>query len=223
MSLTIFDIESRLDELMDAWSTATPEQLPEIEQAIAAYAEAEVRKVDGLRAAVRHYDTQAKAADEESKIQAERSRVAGAKRDRLKAFIFGVMNAFGVPKLEGRTGRFRIQGNGGKQPIEVTDASLVPDELKTITVTMPISIWKQVLDEIDINDCTGVRQSEWTPSLSLIAEALQKPCDKCGGEGGGDIHGPNSQKVLCGSCGGSGKAGVPGARLGERGSHLRVE
>jgi hypothetical protein len=36
------------------------------------------------------------------------------------------------------------------------------------------------------------------------------------------VDGPRSVKIICGACGGSGKQGVPGARLADRGSHVEL-
>ena len=47
-------------------------------------------------------------------------------------------------KLEGRTGALYLKANGGKQAVEVTDESLVPDELCTVTVTMTLTYWTQM-------------------------------------------------------------------------------
>lgn len=125
--LSLFDIESGLHELMTAWQEAeTPEAVESAETAIRLYAEAEVRKVDGVRRYIKNCDAQAMAAKAEMNYQAQRVRAWEARRDRLKAFVFDVMKSFELKKLEGQTGALSIRVNGGVQPLVIEDVSQLP-------------------------------------------------------------------------------------------------
>lgn len=98
--------------------------------------------------------------------------------------------------------------------VEITDEALVPEELCMITVTMPFPLWIALVTRKDFNmrdfaEPGSVKESPRVPSLSLIAEALQKPCPSC--DGSGCMSGIES--IRCAECGGSGKQSVPGARF----------
>ena len=75
----------------------------------------------------------------------------------------------------------------------ITDGSLVPDEFCTVTATIPMDLWSEVVLALDGEDLSRVRTGPRVPSLSLIGEALER----------GD--------------------GVPGARLENRGQHVEVK
>lgn len=223
-SLSLFDIEAGLHELFDVWQDAkTPEELQAAESAIQAYARAEVQKVDGVRRYIKACDAQEKAAREEAKLQSERAAMWGARRDRLKQFCFETMKSFGRQKIEGSTGYLRIQANGGKQSVIVSDEAMVPDEFCTVTVTMPRALWRRLEDFVRTNSTRIFPEVQQqgkigprTPALSLIAAELERPCERCDGA---PAVGTTD---ACQWCGGSGKRGVPGCSLAPRGEHLRV-
>lgn len=141
--LSLFDIEKGLHELLGAWQEAeTPEALEAAEAAIKAYAEAEVRKVDGIRRYIRACEAQAEAAKEEASLQSRRAIAWEARAEHLKHFCFEAMQAFDFRKLEGRTGAMRIKGNGGKQAVTITNPDLVPDEFRDATITWSLPRWE---------------------------------------------------------------------------------
>ncbi len=231
-NLSLFDIERGLHELLDAWQEAeTPEAVAEAEQAIQAYAAAEVRKVDGIRKYLAFCDTMIGAAADEVKAQTARRRMWESRRDRLKTFVFDVMKSFGAKKLECATGSLSIRGNGGLEPLTITDPALVPDELCTVTVEMSAIAWQELLAlagaEKDYASAKVMRE----PWNALIRTELAKPCHDCEGRGHQrdlvfEEHiSPDTLgrwRTLCSSCGGTGKRSVPGCRLSPRGESLVV-
>lgn len=220
--LSLFGIESGLHELVEAWQEAqTPEALAAAEQAIQAVVEAEVRKVDGIRAYLKFCDTMADAADHEARLQKERKQMWLERRDRLKAFVQGTMQAFGVRKLQGNTGTLSIKGNGALQPLTVADASMLPDELCDWTLTITGTEWQLLKASISIGRDYLLRHSEIkrTPNNERIRAALARPCNYCAGA---KIVEHDASVIDCPECGGTGKASVPGARLEPRGEHLEI-
>lgn len=188
LELSLYAIESDLVNLIEMREQATEEMLaikdgstPEhdaameaiavIDNQIREYITAEIRKVDNIRAFWRHCELMRDAAKEEARVQSDRSKAWGARLDRLKATCALVMESIPFPagkpkKLEGRTGVLLLKANGGKQAVEVTDESLVPDELCTVTVTMLAIEWHRGTNLRTIS--VGPR----TPSRSLIGEQL---------------------------------------------------
>jgi len=210
-ALSLFDIEAGIHELMTAWQEAEgAEAITAAEEAIQQYAGAEVRKVDGVRRYIRACDAQAAVAKAEALVQSQRAKAWESRRDRLNASVLGIMQAFGLRKLEGETGRFRIQANGGVAPVTVTDVSILPDEYKSIVVKMSLSAWADLLDRAgsEMTTCGG----QILPNIESIRSSLNAVCPMC-----------QAIDIMCAHCGGTGKQGVPGARLDPRGEHLRVE
>jgi hypothetical protein len=117
--------------------------------------------------------------------------------------------------------------------VEITDESLVPDEYCTVTVTMPVPLWIAFVQRKDFNmrdfaEPGSVKESPRSPSLSLIAEALSQPCQKCGSvpavrystEGITDEPDGAVGVAVCPECGGSGRRSVAGAQLKPQGQHV---
>lgn len=122
-------------------------------------------------------------------------------------------------KLQSALGSISLVGNGGKQPVEIADESLIPDEFWRVTVTMPAERWNDIR-EADFGDDETNRLlrgivPKREPSKSAIEAELNRNCEQCEGTGG-------VPDCFCPHCGGTGKRGVPGARLADRGEHVRV-
>lgn len=252
LELSLYTLESQLSELIEMREATSDslrearskdldpehakdaerleEELAVIDDQIREYITAEIRKVDGIRAFWRHCELMAQAAKEEAETQAARSKAWRNRLDRLKQTVQLVMETIPFPagkprKLEGRTGALLLKGNGGRPAVEVYDESLIPNECKTVTITMTVPRWYEVLDEIDMVGVTGVTIGPSLPSLSLIAEQLAKPCTLCCGSKTitrpAELRG--DETVDCPDCGGSGKASVSGARLKPVGVHVECK
>ena len=196
--------------------------LSQCDVAIHHYLEALPEKVDGIRGWWRHCEMMSVTAAEEAKRQAARGKAWGARLDRLKAMCCSVMDAAGLKKLEGSTGTLILKGNGGRQPVIVTDAMMVPDEYCEVTVTIAAAAWEW-LQEMAVTmkppgEPLTVRVGPRTPRLELIRAALEKVCPGCNGSPQNAVS--KELGMTCGSCGGTGLQGVPGAYLEARGQHV---
>jgi len=148
----------------------------------------------------------------------------------LKDTVKGVLEMSGQKRLEGLTaGSLTLRANGGKQAVTITDASLVPEEYVQYEgrISGAALKWLRLkfgpLEKYSDFDVFWGRQDvqmERIPHKGRIGEALSKPCDDCNGYGtkGGERGDP-----VCDSCGGDGKARVPGARLEPRGNFVAVK
>ena len=253
LELSLYTLESQLSELIEMREEAvaardeigvTGEGLDDAMHAVAViddqireYITAEIRKVDGIRAFWRHCDLMAAAAKEEAELQAARSKAWKNRLDRLKDMVKLVMETIPFPegkpkKLEGRTGALYLKANGGKQAVEIHDESMVPDELCTVTVTMPLSLWDRNCVFLNQNHLLLRRElgekakiGQRVPSLSLIAERLNGKCEAC--EGRGHPRDPVFEEHIspdtCSECGGSGRQSVPGARFAPVGQHVECK
>ncbi len=163
-----------------------------------AYAQAHVRKVDGIRAYLKHCELMIDGARREIATQKANEEAWEARRDRLKALCIDVMTTFRTEELQGRTGSiklrldgetgsFLLKGNGGKQPVRIDNSELVPDEFCVYEGAIPAFIWPELTRVIYEHgstelhrDVQGLRLVR-TPRKSLIEAELQKPCETCAG------------------------------------------
>lgn len=225
-SLSLYDLSAELVRLMNAWDETEGNERVFIETELQLYVDAQVKKVDDIRAFLVHCQVMADAADLEAARQKRNAKAWQARYDRLKNLCQYTMERFEVKRLDGKTGSLLLKGNGGKQPVEITNPELVPDEFCVYEGAIPVRVWDTLIDFAHI----AFEQGAETPDFStvqvkrvvrkgLIEAEMQKPCEACKGIG---APWNNSASVPCSACGGTGRRGVPGCRLGERRAHLEI-
>lgn len=227
-SLSLYQIEAELAELLDQReeiaaliaSDHSPEDIVALEvcdKLIAEYFTREVRKVDGIARAIHAFTEAAEEAREESARIAKRAIALEAVVDRIKRSTIEAMQVHQVKKLETPTNGLRIQANGGKAPLLIEGA--VTEEFAKVTVTLPAELWSEISDKC-VDALIGFPVFE--PNAEKIRTSLAQSivCPECKGNGAGLAPAVAS----CQRCQGRGTmpAAVPGARMGERGVHLRI-
>lgn len=224
------NVESVARSTLGGEEDAARAELRAIEAGIVRFIEEKVSEVTDLRAAYFALSDAAAIATAESKRAQNRAILMESRAMRLKELIKGCMQTLGKKRLDSAMGSFLVRGNGGAQPVEITDESLVPDDYRRITVTMPLNLWME-------RGCSAFSGCEiktsFSPEISksAIAEALQQPCQRCDGNGiCGEAWGELDEDAEyrpaenpCKACGGTGKQGVPGARFAERGTSLQIK
>lgn len=194
--LTLWEIEAGIAELFDALEDAdTPEARQACEQALAEYAAREVQKVDGIAALYRQFDVLAHEARAEAQRLTERARAFETRRDRVKQLVQTVMESNGLTRLEGRTSRLLLKGNGGLKPLEVTDPCEVPAECCKYIGWINAELWKEIRGFWD--GWLDGRTDEFNLERVVDNDRVRKAI--------------------------TAEGGVPGARLGERGKHVEVK
>ncbi len=176
-SQSLFQLEHELVELMALREEMAEagEDVTACDQQIQEYAKRELRKVDGIRQYLRH----AQIMEEAAKAEAARLEVlAGrwkAKGEWLKGVCQGVMEHFGIKRIEGQTGSLSLRGNGGFAPLTITDESLIPDELCDVMVYFKGHEWRDIYSAMhpDAQKELGPRV-ERRPNKGLIREALKR-------------------------------------------------
>lgn len=267
MSESLWNIETRLADLMQARESALDRiieeesvqvpadtqpakdmvleacryDLAKIDEALAEYAQAEVRKVDGIRSMWRYLRDGHAIASAEAEVQHQRAKSFERRLNALKSAVLIAMEMMPwrpdqPKKLEGETGSLMLRGNGGKRPVMISDESLVPDEFKTVTMTITAKAYERIWPYLTSFNAVPSAKTV-AVSRTLIAQALEQKCPACGGDGrwkpgmltakcgqcGRECEGPDcwhcrQHPDTCTVCGGSGLSGVPGCALGERGS-----
>lgn len=167
-NLTLYAIQTELIELMEyreevagevrvteADKQEQAEALKAIDQSIAEYVKREVTKVDNTVGFLRECQARQKALkEEEQRIAALRKRWED-REERVKKYVAEVLAIQLLPetiveakqnqvlrRLNGRVNELKLCKSPAS--VEVTDESLLPDELVTITATMPLSEWRDV-------------------------------------------------------------------------------
>lgn len=238
MSLSLFEVEHGIQELMDmrdaaVYENAPAEELAVIDQTIAEYFQKEVINVNGIAHAITTYEAAAQIAkDEVERIQAHARRLQG-RADRIRENALKAMQAFSVKKLETPTHRLSVCGNGGVEPLEVSTL-VIPRDLCTVTVKMPFLVWRDLFDCYNREYTEAVLKADShriaEPDQKAIREALKQrsTCPECKGAKRvatcDSEHGENPEWRDCPRCEGKGTIPntVPGAQLLPRGEHLRV-
>jgi len=229
--LRINDDFSALADLIE--STEDAPDGASLEQAQAALLErirAElIARSDGLRRAIIWYE---KLADDAKRV----AKQAAARAALVREYVKNEMQAAGTRKVQTASGSLMIRGNGGLEPLVITDAALLPDEYCTVQVRINAALWAEIRRHVAECGRPGLAAmelsltSEREPSNALIRAELAKPCENC--EGRGEMECLNedhtrptdcSEKCrTCQYCGGSGKRSVPGCRLDPRSESLVV-
>ena len=156
--MTFFDIEATLEAL----SEVDPQELTpelreqfelEIREAVAVSAEKRERIAIklfelGQRAQVKR--TAAMAHKVKAQALEESAASYDASAARLKDYVLSVMAGIPKPKrgvrtLEGTSSTFKAKGVADS--LEIVDASLLPDQFRTATITMPLELYR-ALDEL---------------------------------------------------------------------------
>jgi len=230
--LRINDDFSALADLIE--STEDAPDGASLEQAQAALLErirAElIARSDGLRRAIIWYE---KLADDAKRV----AKQAAARAALVREYVKNEMQAAGTRKVQTASGSLMIRGNGGLEPLVITDAALLPDEYCTVQVRINAALWAEIRRHVAECGRPGLAAmelsltSEREPSNALIRAELAKPCGHCKGTGTRDLRGTvmalsADDKDLvkqCPDCGGTGHRSVPGCRLDPRGESLVVK
>ncbi len=215
--MSLFQIESELLQLMEFAEDPerTDEERAAADEQIKEYISREIRKVDNIRAYLRHAEVMEAAAKAEYALQRSRAEAWKSRATRLKDRVLQIMQVIGEKKLEGKTGTLTVKGNGGLQPLVIRDETLIPPQYCKVMVTMSLARWLSIQQGLE--DVTVVRCVD----NDLVRRALSEPCPLCHG-----LKRVIVDEVLvdpCNACGGEGTRRVPGARLEPRGNSLIVK
>lgn len=228
--LSLWTIENALVELIQAREEVTdPQEIEEVERALQEYIRAEVAKVDRIVGFMRHAGMMAATAREESNRLAERARIWERRVERVRTLVQDVMEQSGKKRLEGEHNTLKIKGNGGLAPLVITDEAQVPEECCKYVGWIGGELWGRIKAMLPlIYQRYGARLSSdlqltRTVDNERTRDRLKSLCSACYSTGEPAVFTDGPGGDTCPVCGGSGTEPVPGARLGERGSHLEVK
>jgi hypothetical protein len=206
-SLSLYVIEQALSDLLTAREELLAEipglrqeeeraaELAAVEHALGDYVHSEIAKVDGIHAYLKYATLTAAASRQEAKDRIDAALRLEANVERLKALCVDIMLAAGKTRLEGTAGRvLAVQGNGGQQPLKIQD-DVLPDVYRNVALVVPGELFAVLL---------GFLPRAWRDRLLSFVRARE----------------PDQSAIRSALAAGE---DVPGARLEERGSHLRVK
>jgi hypothetical protein len=236
-ALSLYTIEESLALLAETREAAEAEgdaaAVAECDKALAQYLTAEASKTNSYAALIRRQLAEAEECEAEVARLTARAKARRAFVDRLKATALEVMQRFGVKELRSATNTLRVQKNGGVQPLEISGiASEMPTDCQEYTIRMSGQCFRFVRDLCaDAPQVMAVLESAVCgANVAMIRRTLAQrvPCPEPGCGGSGEIlpAGPSDAPVTkCPRCDGQGTVPqtIPGAKLLERGSHVRVE
>lgn len=230
MNTSLYLIEDSLQQLADlreqAESEGDSEALKVIDDQLAAYLTREAGKVDSYVGLIRRKMDDAAACEFEADRLNQRAKALLADVDRLKANVLAVMQQFDVKAISSPTNTIRRQKNGGLQPLQLSeDENIIPCEYRKVVMRVPVQLVQTIMDAIRGPVGSLADQVEVVLKPQIIdteairkALAMEVPCIEC--KGTGEMDRVNA----CPRCRGRGiiPATVPGARLRERGEHVRL-
>lgn len=240
-AMPLFEIDRELTELLalreeidadasthgpaDADELLLNESRVAIDTRIQQYIAAHLRKVDSIAHVIREFTARADVASAESVRLSKRAASWKSQAQRLKDYVLQFMTRATPPitHVESPTNRLRTQASGGVVALDVYAPADVPAELKRYAVALTqeqlltLCSWAQAVEDDAM--LSLLEHARGTPDAEAIRSALAQHvvCPACNG-------------VLdvingCEKCANKGTVPreVPGARLQERGVHLRVE
>jgi Siphovirus Gp157 len=200
-SLTLYDLESNLQALADSAEMVSSDEEQAFLADFTVALTAAKDKRDRVSHFLAHLESQADLAAAEIKRLQARKTAYESLLTKMKGYVVHVIQTLGAdtkgkyPKLEGNTASFRIQKN--PDSVEITDESAIPSQFKTATVTIPLPLWDELLDAMDMELSGRVLDSIRRPDIAVrnadVKAALKN------------------------------KEDVPGARWAETSYHLRRE
>src|ERR1019366_8329780 len=125
MSMTLYNIEETLLDLsrdrMIAELEGDSEAIVQFDKALGAYLTQEATKVNSYAGLIHSREADADAAEHGAARATALAKSARADVGWLKGNALAVMQRFGVRVLETPTNKLRIQGNGGKQELDIPE------------------------------------------------------------------------------------------------------
>jgi len=180
-SLTLYDLESNLQALADSAELVEPDQEQKFLAEFSAALLASKDKRDRVSQFISYMESQAELAAAEVKRLNARKAAYERLTEKLKAYVVHVIKSLGAdakgkyPNLEGNTSSFRIQKN--PYSVEIIDESAVPSKFKTAIITIPLPLWDELLDALDMElsgrVLDGIRRPEIAVRNADVKAALK--------------------------------------------------
>lgn len=174
--LSLYDLEQELVALFDTDAMVPVEQRAEFEADLARAIGQSVDKRERVGQFIRFCQLQQANVDTEIERLRDRKARFGAAEEQLRRYVQHVLESLGADergkprKLEGRTITFSLCAKPAT--LEISDESAIPTQYKSATVTMPLALWRLVVDEMEALQGeqpaqVGLRQAHERANVSI--------------------------------------------------------
>lgn len=182
-SKTLYDVEDDLLALLDSEDGVTAEMEAQFKADLAQVLTGAKEKRERVARKILQLEAAAAYAHSEAKRCAVWARVRENKAERLRAYVLGVIEGLDrdkkgkLQKLEGLT--TTMSARACPASLEITDAGIIPEEYKTVTVIMPARDWSK------LREAAGA----YCPTIPAITYGVISAKLKAAIEGGAEVPG----------------------------------
>ena len=179
--LTLYAIEEHLQSFADTAELVSAEQeqqfLAELHVALTTAAD----KRDRVGQFMAHVEHQAAFAAAEIKRIQERKRFYEQVAERMEQYIIGVIVSLGTDakgkprKLEGNVVTFALRNC--PPSVQIEDENAVPADYKSVTVTVPLSLWNELLNSLDVDFAARILDAAKKPTLTVSKSGIKAALD----------------------------------------------
>jgi len=189
--LSMYELEDDLAALLDTEEMVSPEQRAEFEQQLAEQLEKTVAKRDRVGEFMSYCEAQAEACKNEAKRLQERAGRFLAAREQMRRYVLMIVERLGSDvkgkprKLEGQKYTFSSRQNAGT--VEITDAALIPEIYRRITLTLDGATITRVIASADAETAGALMKALESATPNVDKRSIKAAID--GGESvpGADI------------------------------------
>jgi hypothetical protein len=198
-NVSLYELEQDLQAFADTEAFVTEADREEFEREQALLLQRSIEKRDRYGMFLAHVESQAQLCAAEIKRLQERKKHYEATYERCEQYLIRVIESLGQDvdkkgkpkwkKLEGKTVTFSLAEKPSH--VEIEDESKVPDSYKAVTVTLPMGLWKEILDEFRTDEDDPVWQDLKTSaeraSVAILKAELKKDIESGNVVPGADI------------------------------------
>lgn len=188
-SLTLYEAEGYLTELLDTEGVVTPEQQQSFELELREALSAARDKREQVAQFIKQMEAEAKFAKDEADRIRQRGKRFEQVAERVREYVLNYIMSMGLdasarfPKLEGRT--ITMSARSNPQSVDITDPDRVPAQFKTACIEMPFEIWQVLVDAFPVDTAGALREVK--VDKRAVKAAIDKGEIACGPESGVDL------------------------------------
>jgi hypothetical protein len=177
-SKPLYVVEADLAAFLDTADMAGPELEAQFEAELQAALTTAVDKRDNVGRFMAHLDAQVEFADAEIERLRQRRAVYQAALDRMESYIVRIIEGLRTDsrgrfqKLEGQTFTFALRAC--PPSVDIREEMDVPDAYKTAGVRMPVELWAEVLDALELELRGRLEDATGRPNFSTSRLAIKR-------------------------------------------------
>ena len=177
----LYEIETDLMALVDSAETVTEEQAEEYRQALEVALSTSIKKRQNVGQFILHCHRHEDACDGELQRLTALKRQYASARQRIEDFVVRTVLTIGpddkgkLKALEGETVKLLVKST--PDAVIVDNETLLDDEFRTVSVTMPASLWQALINDLSasaVGHAAGLIKETSTPNKTAIRNAIKQ-------------------------------------------------